>query len=287
MPSRPWTTTLPFIAPYSWDQMLAYLGKRAIPGVELVSGSVYRRSVLIDGDPAILEAGPGRDGKRLTISCTIPGESHVDRFRDQFDLDADPAEIHDRLAADPLLAPLIARNPGLRVPKAWDPFELAVRAIVGQQVSVAGATTVTGRIAQRFGMALAIGDGALSHLFPTAERLADADLSSIGMPGKRARTITGFAAAVADGDLLLNNTAGLDETINRLCALPGIGPWTANYIAMRGLGYADAFPAGDLGLQYAAARDGGRLNAKELGAMAENWRPWRAYAALHLWTSLK
>ena len=241
-PSRPWVSTLPFMQPYSWDSFLAYHARRAIPGVEAVSATTYRRSAIIDGAAAIIEAR--RDGAGLTVSCNIPCDSHIDRLRRQFDLDADPAVIDSHLAADPLLAPLVARHPGLRVPRAWDPFELAVRAMVGQQVSVAGATTVTGRIAQRFGEALAngMGGGALHCLFPTAARLADADIASLAMPGKRALAIIGLARAVAGGDIDLDRMGGLDEAIERLCALPGIGPWTAHYIAMRGLGMSDAFP---------------------------------------------
>ena len=283
---RPWVSTLPFTPPYSWDSFRAYHARRAIPGVEAVSATSYRRSALIGGAAAIIDARPGANG--LTVSCNIPCDSHVERLRRQFDLDADPAVIDSHLAADPLLAPLVARHPGLRVPRAWDPFELAVRAMVGQQVSVAGATTVTGRIAARYGVALAnrMGGGELRYLFPTAARLADADTASLAMPGKRALAIIGLARAVAGGAIDLDRMGGLDEAIERLCALPGIGPWTAHYIAMRGLAMSDAFPAGDLGLQRAAAADGGRLSAAELIARAEPWRPWRAYAALHLWTSL-
>ena len=277
---HPWVATLPFNGPYSWGHMLGYLVKRAIPGVEAVSANAYRRSMRVDGGAAILDVRLDAGGACLTVSCNLPCDSHIDRLRRQFDLDADSAAIDRHLAADPLLAPLVARNPGLRVPKAWDPFELAVRAMVGQQVSVAGATTVTGRIARRFGTPLENSDGDLRYLFPTAAQLAEADMASLGMPGKRALAIKGLAKAVADGDIALDGAAGLDEAVEQLCALPGIGPWTAHYIAMRGLGEADAFPAGDLGLQRAAAAD-----ARELTAMAEKWRPWRAYAALHLWSS--
>lgn len=278
---RPWVATLPFTAPYAWDPMLGYLVKRAIPGVEAVSDTAYRRSVMIDDAAAILDVRLDAGGESLAVSCSRPCDCHIGRLRRQFDLDADSAAIDRHLAADPLLAPSVARNPGLRVPGAWNPFELAVRAMVGQQVSVAGATTVTGRIARRFGTPLENGDGDLRYLFPTPQQLAEADMASLGMPGKRALAIKGLAKAVADGDIALDGADGLDNAVEQLCALPGIGPWTANYIAMRALGEPDAFPAGDLGLQRAAAADAG-----ELTAMAEKWRPWRAYAALHLWSSL-
>lgn len=283
---RPWVATLPFIPPYSWDSMLGYLQTRAIPGVEAVSQTAYRRSVRVGGGAAILDVRLDAGGECLTVSCSRPCVAHMGRLRRQFDLDADPAVIDDHLAADPLLAPLVARRPGLRLPGAWDPFELAVRAMVGQQISVAGASTITGRIARRFGTPLENGDGDLRYLFPTAAQLAETDMASLGMPGKRALAIVGLAKAVAEGDIALDGAAGLDEAVERLCALPGIGPWTAHYIAMRALGEADAFPAGDLGLRHAAGLPGGRLSARELSELAENWRPWRAYAAIYLWTSL-
>ena len=283
---RPWAAALAFKPPYPWGPMLSYLARRAIPGVEVVSQTVYRRSIRVDGGDAILDVRLDGDGTSLSVSCDRPGGPDLDRLRRQFDLDADPAVIDSHLAADPLLAPLVARHPGLRVPGAWDPFELAVRAMVGQQISVAAATTVTGGIARRYGSPLVNPDGDPRFLFPTAARLAEAEAESLGMPGKQALAIVGLAKAVAAGDIALDGAGGLDRTIGRLCALPGIGPWTAHYIAMRALREPDAFPAGDLGLQRAAGLPGGRLSAKQLSELAENWRPWRAYAAMHLWTSL-
>ena len=206
-PFHPWVSDLPFNAPYSWDPILAYLIKRAIPGVEAVSATAYRRSVRIGDSAAILDVRLDAGGACLTVSCNLPCDSHIDRLRRQFDLDADSAAIDRHFAADPLLAPMVARNPGLRVPKAWDPFELAVRAMVGQQVSVAGATTVTGRIARRFGTPLENGDGDLRYLFPTPAQLAEADMASLGMPGKRALAIKGLAKAVAEGDIALDGAA--------------------------------------------------------------------------------
>lgn len=224
--------------PFDWHGVLGWLGARAIPGIESVEENTYIRGrvrVSHDGD-AILT-----NGARA-------------RVRRVFDLDADPALIHAVLSRDRMLRPLLAKRPGVRVPGAWDPFELAVRAIVGQQVSVAGARTILGRIAA-------------AHTL-TAERLAEVTVE--GMPRKRAETIRTLARAVASGEVILGRSD--------LTQLPGIGPWTANYIAMR-LGDADAFPAGDLILR----RNAGTLSERELLKRAEAWRPFRAYAALLLW----
>ncbi len=279
------TLELPFRPPYPWHWMLSFLGARAIPGVEAVVGDCYRRSITIGKSAAIIEARLDPSGQALLVSCDQPLDGMSDRLHRQFDLHADPEVIDGQLSADPMLAPLVAALPGLRVPKAWDIFELAIRAIVGQQVSVAGATTVTGRIAARFGTPLPGADETLNRAFPTPAQLAEADVASTGMPGKRARTINGFAAAVASGDVVLGGAEDLDSFVEGLCALPGIGPWTANYIAMRGLGMADAFPTGDLGLVRAFEARGESLSHPQFTARAEAWRPWRAYATMHLWAS--
>lgn len=279
------TLELPFRPPYPWPWMLSFLGARAIPGVEVVVGDCYRRSIATDKGPAILEARLAQQGHALLLFSDQPLEGLSGRLHHQFDLHADPAVIDGLLSADPMLAPMVAALPGLRVPKAWDIFELAIRAIVGQQVSVAGATTVTGRIANQFGTPLPGADETLDRVFPTPAQLADADVASTGMPGKRAQTINSFAAAVARGDVVLGGVDNLDSFVEGLCALSGIGPWTANYIAMRGLGLADAFPTGDLGLVRAFEARGEVLTHKQLTARAEAWRPWRAYATMHLWAS--
>jgi 3-methyladenine DNA glycosylase/8-oxoguanine DNA glycosylase len=225
--------------PFDWDLLLAWLGARAIPGIERVEDGVYERGSV---------RAWHRDG-------VVHATGAQQRVRRLFDLDADPAAIAATLSRDRMLAPLLRKKPGIRVPGAWDPFELAVRAIVGQQVSVAGARTVLGRIAAAHGL--------------TPETLAGADIQ--GMPRKRAETIRVLARAVA--------TKQIDLERDDLTQLPGIGPWTAEYIAMR-LGNADAFPAGDLILR----RHAGDLSERELRARAERWRPYRAYAAMLLWT---
>src|SRR5437867_3353932 len=210
----------------------------------------------------------------------------VERARRLFDLDADPVRIADHLARSPELAPLVARRPGLRVPGAWDAFELAVRAVLGQQVTVRGATTLAGRLVRAFGRPLDRAEDGLTHLFPRPEALADTDLASIGLPRSRAATIRGLARAVARGELVLDASRGLEDAVARRAAVPGIGAWTAHYIAMRALGEPDAFPAADLGLRRALGNGAGPLAPARVAERAEAWRPWRAYAAMHLWARL-
>jgi AraC family transcriptional regulator of adaptative response / DNA-3-methyladenine glycosylase II len=202
-----------------------------------------------------------------------------------FDLDADPRAIASALSADPRLKPLLRKRPGLRLPSGWDGFEIAVRAILGQQVSVAAARTFATRIAGRFGTALPAEHTThgLAHLFPTPEALADADLSGIGITRTRADTVRTIACALLDGRVDFHVERTLDDFVARWTALPGIGPWTAQYIALRALGHPDAFPADDLVLQKAVPLDGTRMTAKALTARAEAWRPWRGYATLQLW----
>jgi AraC family transcriptional regulator of adaptative response / DNA-3-methyladenine glycosylase II len=195
---------------------------------------------------------------------------HVaDRIRFFFDLGANTREIAAHLAKSPMLKSIVKQHPGLRVPGCWDGFELAVRAMLGQQVTVKGATTLAGRLVARFGA-------------PRADVLAEADLAAIGLPKARAESIRCFARAVSDGRIRFDAAATSEEMIGRMCELPGVGPWTANYISMRALGDPDAFPASDLGLLKAA----GVTSARGLEEMAEAWRPWRSYAAMYLWESL-
>ena len=207
-------------------------------------------------------------------------------MRRLFDLSADPREINAILGADADLAEATAREPGLRVPGAWDGFELAVRAILGQQVSVASATGSAGRLAERYGEPLPAPAGAVTRLFPTAARLARVDPAELRLPRARAAAIVALARAVAAGELTFEPQGDLDDAVARLTALPGIGEWTAQYIAMRALGEPDAFPAADLGLLAAARAWMPDATARRLLARAEAWRPWRAYAAMHLWAQL-
>jgi AraC family transcriptional regulator, regulatory protein of adaptative response / DNA-3-methyladenine glycosylase II len=276
---------LPFRRPLDWPALLGYFAGRAIPGVEQVAGGTYRRTIVVDGDAGVLELSGG-DDDHLALRAHLPhleGLIHVvERARRMVNLDVDVVAANVHLGTDPAIGPLVRGRPGLRPPGSWDPFEIGVRAIVGQQVSVAGATTVTGRIVARHGTPVPglVGLG-LTHTFPPAERLAVADLDGLGLTGARIAAIHAFAAAVAQEEVRLDRSVGLDELVRSISALPGLGPWTANYLALR-LGERDAFPAADLGLQRALARPD-RPSAATLAARAEAWRPWRAFAAVHLW----
>jgi AraC family transcriptional regulator of adaptative response / DNA-3-methyladenine glycosylase II len=280
---------LSFDGPLDWDAILAYMASRAIAGVEHVGGRVYRRTVAIDGDPGAIEvelAGPGQ----LRLTAHLPhwnGLIHVvQQVRHLFNLDADLAAAASALSGDALLAGSIRSRGGLRVPGVWDPFEVGVRAIIGQQVSVAGASTIAGRLVERAGTAVpGLLQFGLTHVFPTPATLATADLSGIGLTGARLAAIQGFAAAVASGSLRLDRSLPLEELVRATSALPGLGPWTANYLALR-MGEADAFPAGDLGIRRGIERlTGSTVATRDMAAIAERWRPWRAQAAIHLWAS--
>jgi AraC family transcriptional regulator of adaptative response / DNA-3-methyladenine glycosylase II len=282
------TLRLPYRAPLDWAALLAFLGARAIPGVERVEPGSYARTVRLGGRAGRLTAVPREAERVLEVRLEpAPGADLMpacERVSRLFDLGADPLAVASHLGRDPLLGPILRAHPGLRVPGAWDGFEVAVRAVLGQQVSVAAATTLAGRVAAAFGERVA--DGELGLLFPTAEGLADADLSAIGMPASRARTLRELSRAVADGRIRFTTAAGLDDAMASLRAIPGIGPWTAAYIAMRALGEPDALPAGDLGLRRALARRGPLPSADQVEERAEAWRPWRAYATVALWAAL-
>lgn len=285
------TLRLPFRPPYDWEAQLAFLAARAIPGVEWVENGRYARTIAVGSASGMLTVEPGgSDHLRATLALprlqALPGI--IARLRRVFDLAADPGQIARHLADDPVLAPLVAARPGLRVPGAWDGFELAVRAILGQQITVGQARQLAGRLVAAFGTRLdrpADGSG-LTHLFPAPAALAGAELAALGMPRARAAALSSLAAAVAADPSLLGPRRGLEEAVARLRALPGIGDWTAQYIAMRELREPDAFPAADIGLLRALADGAGiRPTPAALLARAERWRPWRAYAAQHLWAA--
>ena len=274
--------------PYDWDRMLAFFRERVIPGVEHVDGGTYRRSIrLLDcrGAIAIRHASKGF---ALKLDISLTDNRHlmavVERIRRMFDLDANPQAIHQTLAKDPLLDQLIRKAPGLRLPGSWDPFETSIRAVVGQQISVKAAITQLGRIARLAGPLYDQGGNAhLLHYFPTAAELASIDMASIGLPTKRKATIVQLSRNVASGELRLDAAGGCSRFVDALTAIPGIGSWTANYVAMRGLGEPDAFPASDLGIVKALQDGTIRPTSSEVAARAEAWRPWRAYAAVYLW----
>jgi AraC family transcriptional regulator, regulatory protein of adaptative response / DNA-3-methyladenine glycosylase II len=284
----PITLSLSYRPPYDWAAILGFFATRAIPGIEVVAGDVYHRTIELDGAVGTIAVAHQAERNRLRATICFPRvvalPTIIARLRRMFDLGADPAVIGAVLLQDRVLAPLVAARPGLRVPGAWDAFELGVRAIAGQQITVGAATKLTGRIVQQFGTPLA--DDAicagLTHSFSPPSILADASLGF--MPAARAGAIVGLAAAYAANPTLFERGADLDASVGNLCALPGIGPWTAHYIAMRALREPDAFPAADIGLLRAMDDGHGRPSPTELLARAEGWRPWRAYAALHLWT---
>jgi AraC family transcriptional regulator of adaptative response / DNA-3-methyladenine glycosylase II len=275
--------------PYEWSEMLEFLGRRAIAGVEVVANGRYCRTIQVDGveGSVSIERGVGnalRAGIRVSKLSTVP--NLIARVRRVFDLAADPSAIARHLSNDPLLAPLVARRPGLRVPGAWDGFELAIRAVLGQQISVTAAAGFASRLVARYGEPLRAPAPGLTHLFPRPEVLANADLTTLGLPKSRATTLSALAAALLENPELLSSHCALEEAVQRLRAIRGVGEWTAQYIALRQLREPDAFPASDLALLRALSDERGlRPKATEVLARAEHWRPWRAYAAQHLWAA--
>ncbi len=284
------TLTLSYAAPYDWPAMLEFFAARAIPGVECVDGDHYRRTIEVNGCHGSIDVAP--QARRSALAATIriadlrALPAIIGRIRGVFDLGSDIAAINAQLAEDPSLAARVAARPGLRVPGAWDPFELAVRAVLGQQITVAGARRLVAQLVEAHGEPLAYGaqDG-LTTVFPHPARLAAADLA-LGMPRARIAALRGIAAAAAADPRLFECDGDLDAKVARLRALPGIGEWTAHYIALRALREPDAFPAADAGLLRALAdHDHVRPTPAGLLARAERWRPWRAYAAQHIWTA--
>ena len=288
---------LPWRNPYDWNRIADFLEGRATPGVEQVVAGRYMRTVSLDGETGVIECCA--DTSSESVQLNVHGVSTqglfqlVQKVREIFDLDAPVADIADVLAADKLLAKLLRSAAGIRVPGAWDGFELTVRAILGQQISVKAATTLAGRIAARYGEPVSVPDTirmadnepALNRLFPTPEKLARARFNDIGLVTSRADTIRRVAKAVRDGEVVFDNAQDPAEFQQSLTAIKGIGDWTAQYVAMRALKYPDAFPAADLGLLKAIGASG-NAGIKELRSRAEAWRPWRSYAALLLWSSL-
>ncbi len=283
---------LAYRPPFEWDGLLSFVGTRALPGVEYVATGVYRRTVRFGGRSGMIAVAHDVHRRQLVLSVPAELTPHLPqiaaRVRRMFDLQADPAVIDGHLGADSRLAPLLSRRPGLRVPAAWDPFEMAVRAVIGQQVSVAGARTLCGRLVEKYGERLPhTSHHGLRYTFPAADRLARARMNGIGLTQRRIDSIRALARGTGEGAGVWEGSGGLADTVDRLTAVPGIGPWTAHYIAMRALGEPDAFPTGDLGLVKAWSRLVRReTTAKELDAAAAAWRPWRAYATLHLWAHL-
>jgi AraC family transcriptional regulator of adaptative response / DNA-3-methyladenine glycosylase II len=274
--------------PFDGGSLLAFLGARAVPGIEEVAGSVYRRTLRLAGGPATIElrARAGTVHARFELADAADAAEAEAAVCALLDLDADPAAIAAVLGHDELLGPLVRANPGARVPGQVDAAELAIRAVIGQQVSVAGARTVAARLVAEHGEQLPAPAGGLTHVFPSPAALAELRPYELPMPRSRGRALIGLAAALASGDLVLERGGDSQATRPRLLALPGIGPWTASYIEMRALGDRDAFLPTDLGVRRALERLGldGSPNGAE--ATAERWRPYRAYALQYLWTTL-
>jgi AraC family transcriptional regulator, regulatory protein of adaptative response / DNA-3-methyladenine glycosylase II len=286
--------SLAYRPPFDWDSLLAYLSARGTPGIEAVdAGGRYWRSIRLHGHQGYVAVSPAAAGERLRVELSsglLPAlVPLLARLRRLFDLDADPRAVAGHLGADSVLAPLVARRPGLRLPGAADGFELALRAVLGQQVTVRGATTLAGRLARLLAEPLPCAPPPIAYLPVSADRLADASLGSItgiGLPRARAECVLALARAAAAGELpeLVSDGPAEDPTafVRRFRALPGVGAWTAEYVVMRALHRPDAFPEGDIALRTAM----GGLSPARLRAAAEAWRPWRAYAAQHLWASL-
>ncbi|NGO08876.1 DNA-3-methyladenine glycosylase 2 family protein [Streptomyces sp. HC44] len=284
------TLRLPFRAPLNPDNLFGHLAATAVPGVEEWRDGAFRRTLRLPyghGVVALTPASPASDhiGCRLTLSDMRDLTVAISRCRRMLDLDADPVAVDDQLRTDPLLAPLVDKAPGRRVPRTVDEAEFAIRAVLGQQVSTAAARTHAARLVTAHGEAVDDPEGGLTHLFPSAEALAALDPESLAMPATRRTTFTTLVRQLADGALHLGVESDWEETRARLLALPGFGPWTVDVIAMRALGDPDAFLPTDLGVRYAAQELGLPSTPAALTARAAAWRPWRAYAVQYLWAT--
>ena len=272
--------------PFAMDVLISFLGERAVVGIEEIREGSYARSLRTASGCVVMSLAPDPVEPFVKLTIRQHGEGDDDQVvgaaRTTFDIDADPVAIDDVLGGDPALAPLVARTPGIRMPGAPDRFELLMRAVFGQQVSVAGARTSLGVFVARFGTALATPVGSVTHVFPTPERVAEIPPEELGMPRRRAETIRRLGQAVASGSVDLSDRG---RALAALAEIPGIGPWTLDYVAMRGFHDRDAFPATDLGVRRGFEALGLPTTTKEILERAERWRPYRAYAVMHLWNA--
>jgi AraC family transcriptional regulator of adaptative response / DNA-3-methyladenine glycosylase II len=288
-PSPQISLFLPYRPPYDWAAMIRFLEARAIAGVERVAKDSYSRVIELGNATGSITLAHAPDQSALRAIVRFPHLNAlpliIARIRRMFDLSAEPAAIIAALSADPILRPLISARPGLRLPGGWDGFEIAIRAVLGQQITLKEATLLAGRIVSALGKPVAdsIDIPGLTHAFPRPERFKRNSLAAIRMPRARAAAIQSLAAATIANPHLFDPRPDLADAVARLRGFPGIGEWTAQYIAMRALGESDAFLAGDVGIQRRLAQNGRRPTASELLVRAEHWRPWRAYAVLHLW----
>jgi AraC family transcriptional regulator of adaptative response / DNA-3-methyladenine glycosylase II len=276
---------LPYRAPIDLDALLRFLGARAVPGIETWADGVYSRSMALPRGPGVasLSGGSGYVRCELRLTDLRDLAAAVQRSRRLLDLDADPGAVQAALGTDPLLGPLVRKAPGLRVPGHVDGAEMAVRAVLGQQVSVPAATTLAARVTEKYGATLPAPFGAISRLFPTPAALREVE---IGMPTSRLRALRAVAAALDDGALELHPGVDRERTEAALLALPGVGPWTASYLALRALRDPDVFLPADVGVRHALDRLGRPSDPVSAARLAEPWRPWRSYALLQLWHSL-
>ncbi len=280
---------LRYLPPYDWPAMLDFFRRRTIPGIEIVTADGYARTIQLDGVAGTVAVRRSA-ANALRVTVRFPRLSSlpviVARVRRAFDLTADPLAIAAHLSVDPLLAPMVEARPGLRVPGAWDGFELAIRAVLGQQISVAAAARLAGKLVAAYGEPLADPEGALTRVFPRPVALASTDLATLGVPRSRAAALSAVAKAAIADPIPFDAACGVDEAVRRLRSIRGVGEWTAQYIALRQLREPDAFPASDLGLLRAMERrEGRRLSTSEMLDRAKVWRPWRGYAAQHFWAA--
>jgi AraC family transcriptional regulator, regulatory protein of adaptative response / DNA-3-methyladenine glycosylase II len=280
---------LPVRTPFAYEGVFGHLAAGMVPGCEEVRGGAYRRSLRLPAGGAVVTLTPAVDHVRcqLVLDDFRDLTTAIARCRRLLDLDADPEAVVDALSRDPELAPVVKKAPGQRIPRTVDEAELAVRAVLGQQVSTKAARTHAGRLVAAYGRPIHDPEGALTHTFPSLEQLADIDPIHLAVPKSRQRTVSALIAGLADGSVVLDAGSDWESARGQLLALPGVGPWTAEVIAMRGLGDPDAFPACDLGLRLAAEQLGLPADQRKLVERSARWRPWRSYATQHLWTTLE
>ena len=279
---------LPCRVPFDGDAVIEFLATRAVPGIEEVVGTTYRRTLRLAHGAGVAELTPQPDHVRAVLRLEDLRDltTAVQRCRRVFDLDADPHAVAEHLGADSVLGRLVAKTPGMRVPGTVDGFELATRAVLGQQVSLGAARTLAARLVASHGTLLAAPDGGLTHLFPEAAHIVSSPPDALGMPAARRAVLTALANALASGEVAVDAGADRAATMTGLLDIRGVGPWTASYIAMRGLGDPDVFLPTDLGVRTVLERMDLPTSPSEVAALAERWRPWRSYAVMHLWRSL-
>ena len=280
---------LPVRVPFAYQGVFGHLAAGVVSGCEEVRDGTYRRTLRLPSGNGIVSLTPAPDHVRclLVLDDFRDLTTAISRCRRLLDLDADPEAVIEILRSDPVLAPVVAKAPGQRIPRTVDEAELAVRAVLGQQVSTKAARTYASRLVAAYGQSMHDADGVLTHTFPSVEQLADIDPAHLAVPEARRRTVTALIAGLADGSVVLDTGCDWDAARQQLRAVPGIGPWTAEVIAMRGLGDPDAFPVSDLGLRLAAEQLGLPTPQRALDARSRPWRPWRSYATQHLWTTLE